>query len=159
MRLPFLGLSALVVLFAAGPAGAQRDAPYWASVAPGQAMMRSGPGRNFPGVWLYQRRGLPLRVVATYPAWRKVRDPEGAEGWMQANLLSETRTAMVQGDVRPMYEAASEASRIVWRAEPGVIGRITRCEDGWCLLDIGGRRGFVRSTALWGVEAGEEVED
>ena len=49
------------------PARAQeKQPPYWASIASGQAMTRTGPGRNYPGVWLYQRRDLPVRVVKKY---------------------------------------------------------------------------------------------
>ena len=60
----------------------QRKTPYWASLAAGQARMRSGPGRNYPASWLYQRQGLPVQVTEVYPGWRKVRDPDGESGWM-----------------------------------------------------------------------------
>ena len=47
------------------PALAQDKAvPYWASIASGEAMTRTGPGKNYPGVWLYKRRDLPVRVIA-----------------------------------------------------------------------------------------------
>src|SRR5687767_4562671 len=37
------------------PAIAQdKTPPYWASIASGEAMMRTGPGRNYPGIWLYK---------------------------------------------------------------------------------------------------------
>jgi SH3-like domain-containing protein len=59
-------IAALLIVTAAAPAAAQdRAPPYWASIASGQAMMRTGPGRNYPGIWLYQRRDLPIRVVKT----------------------------------------------------------------------------------------------
>ena len=58
------------------PASAQdKKPPYWASIASGEAMMRTGPGRNYPGIWLYKRRDLPIRVVQIYPNWRKIEDP------------------------------------------------------------------------------------
>ena len=57
-------LTAIAILGAAAPAAAQeKQPPYWASIASGQAMTRTGPGKNYPGVWLYQRRDLPVRVV------------------------------------------------------------------------------------------------
>ena len=62
------------------PAFAQeKQPPYWASIASGQAMTRTGPGKNYPGVWLYQRRDLPIRVVKKYENWRLIRDPDGAQ--------------------------------------------------------------------------------
>ena len=71
MPKPWLAIAAL--LSVAAPAAAQeRQPPYWASIASGEAMMRAGPGRNYPGIWLYKRRDLPIRVVKTYPNWRLI---------------------------------------------------------------------------------------
>ena len=59
------GLLALVALSLAVPAAAQdKKPPYWASIASGEAMMRTGPGRNYPGIWLYKRRDLPIRAAS-----------------------------------------------------------------------------------------------
>ena len=59
---------AALLIFAAPAFAQDRQPPYWASIASGEAMMRTGPGRNYPGTWLYQRRDLPVRVVKTYPS-------------------------------------------------------------------------------------------
>ena len=62
MRLKGVGLAMLLVL--AMPASAQdAKVPYWASISSGEAMMRSGPGRTYPGTWLYKRRDLPAPAV------------------------------------------------------------------------------------------------
>ena len=88
-------LVAIALLCAASAASAQdKKPPYWASIASGEAMMRTGPGRNYPGVWLYKRRDLPVRVLQIYPNWRKIEDPDGEKGWMLVTLLSDRRTAM-----------------------------------------------------------------
>ena len=88
------------LLCAAIPAAAQdRKPPYWASIASGEAMMRTGPGRNYPGIWLYKRRDLPVRVLQLYPNWRKIEDPDGEQGWMLVTLLSDRRTAIVRPGV------------------------------------------------------------
>lgn len=142
-------------------AGAQRERqpPYWVSITAGDALMRTGPGQNYPAVWRYVRRGLPMRVVETYPNWRKLQDPEGATGWMLVRLLSDTRTAMVTGaEPRPMHAEPNEGAPVRYRAEPGVVGRIEGCESGWCGIDVEGRRGFIRTAFLWGVEADENVD-
>src|SRR5581483_1071988 len=88
---------AILPLFLAAPTVAQeKQPPYWASIASGQAMTRTGPGKNYPGIWLYQRRDLPVRVVKKYEHWRLIQDPDGAQGWMLVTLLSDRRTAMVR---------------------------------------------------------------
>lgn len=152
-------LFAAVVLALVLPdvASAQKKPPYWASISAGKARLRTGPGRNFPAEWVYRRAGLPVKVIEVFPNWRKIEDPGGTKGWVQANLLSEDRTALVTGEVREMRAAADSGAAVTWRAEPGVVGKISRCANGWCLLDVKGRAGFVRTGDIWGVAAEERL--
>jgi SH3-like domain-containing protein len=149
---------AAVALGLALPAWAQRKPPYYASIDASVARMRTGPGRNYPASWLYKRRDLPVKVVGVYGEWRKIEDPGGTQGWMLRNLLKDGRTAMVMGTIAEMRVNASPAARISWRAAPGVIGRISRCADGWCRFDVNGRAGYVEQARLWGVDPGEVVD-
>lgn len=123
--------------------------------------MRTGPGRNFPADWLYKRPGLPVKVVKTYTVahseWRQIEDPDGTRGWVQANLLSDQRTALVTSQVRPLHERPDPASPVLWRAEPGVVGKISACGNGWCRLDVRGQAGFVQASQMLGVEPGETL--
>ena len=135
-----------------------RETPYMASIASGRAMMRTGPGQNYPGTWLYVRRDLPIRVVRVYHEWRMIEDPGGTRGWMLVSLLSDTRTAIVRGDgPRPMHERPDEAAPVRFRAAPGVVGRLLRCAGGWCHFDVGGRTGYIRTNQIWGVEENETI--
>jgi SH3-like domain-containing protein len=150
-------LIALAALVFPGIAEAQRKTPYWSSISAGKARMRTGPGREFPATWLYQRADLPVRVIETYPNWRKIEDPDGTKGWVQANLLSDTRTALVTGGIRELRESADASAPVVWRAEPGVVGRVSQCARGWCLFDAKGRAGFIQVAHIWGVAADERI--
>ena len=140
-------------------AAADRAVPYWASVTSGDALLRTGPGRNYPAIWRYRRHDLPLLVLQVHESWRRVRDFEGSEGWMAAVLLSAERTAMIVGDnVQPLYGAPSTASRVLWHAEPGVIGKIRHCGDGWCEFSVASRAGYIRVSNLWGVGPRETID-
>lgn len=154
------GVVAAVLLTLAVQASAQdKTPPYWASIASGEAMLRTGPGKNYPGVWLYKRRDLPIRVLRIYPNWRFIEDPDGVRGWMLVTLLSDRRTAMVRGDEpRPIHAKPSESARVAYNAEPGVVGRISDCGAGWCHIQIGDREGHIRTTDIWGVSDGETVD-
>jgi SH3-like domain-containing protein len=154
------GVAFALLLSLAAPAAAQeRKPPYWASIASGEAMMRTGPGKNYPGVWLYKRRDLPVRVVKTYPQWRMIEDPDGARGWMLVTLLSDRRTAIVKpGGPRPIHEKPNPASRVAYLAEHGVVGRIDKCSVGWCRIKIGPRQGHIRTSDIWGVGENEQVD-
>ena len=134
----------------------EKKTPYWASISAGEAMMRTGPGRNYPATWLYKRADLPVKVVEVYPQWRKIQDPGGTTGWMLVNLLSDTRTAIVRGtEPAPLHEAPRAESKIRYRAEPGVVGRLSECTVDWCRFDVGKRGGFIRTGNIWGTDPGE----
>ena len=145
---------AAAALFAVvGPAAAQSDPvklPYWASISVDEARMRKGPSPDVPVIWEYRRKDLPVKVVARFETWRKIEDPDGTQGWMAARLLSRTRTAIVTGEIRPMREAAGLSAAVAYRAEPGVVGRITDCADGWCRFDVKGRSGWIQTDHIWG---------
>ena len=148
------------LLFAAAAGSAQERAPpYWASIASGQAMMRTGPARNYPGTWLYQRRDLPVKVVQTYPNWRKVVDPDGASGWMLVTLLSSRRTAMIKpGAPRDVRVKADASAPVRYRAEAGAIGRIDHCDGQWCHIEFGKRHGYIAQAELAGLDPGESFD-
>jgi SH3-like domain-containing protein len=151
----------LLSTLALGGAGAQteRKAPYWASVSAGKALMRTGPGRNYPGTWLYVRADLPIRVIETYPNWRKVEDPDGEKGWMLQRLLSDTRTGLVKpGEPRPLYEKPDEHSPLRYRVEAGVVGRLSKCDGSWCRFEVQSRQAYIREDQLWGVDPGEHID-
>ncbi len=152
--------AAVILLVFAAPAVAQdKTPPYWASIASGEAMMRAGPGRNYPGIWLYKRRDLPVRVVQLYPNWRLIEDPDGTRGWMLVTLLSDRRTGIVkQGGARPIRARPEAGANVRYIAEPGVVGRIDNCRSGWCRIEVGKLEGFIRSADIWGVAEGEVVD-
>jgi SH3-like domain-containing protein len=78
---------------------------------------------------------------------------------MLVTLLSDRRTAMVRpGDPRPIRADRSDAARVRYLAEPGVVGRIEKCRDGWCRIEIGKKDGYVRTADIWGVGADEVVD-
>lgn len=149
------GLALLVCLLLAVPANAQeREVPYWASLRAVEANMRVGPSEDFPIEWVYRRQGLPVKVLRVNQGWRLVEDPDGARGWILHALLTPERGAIVVGDgLAEMREAADPGARVLWRAEPGVVGTLGNCEAGWCKFAVGARKGWIRATRLWG--AGE----
>ena len=154
-----LALAAVFAAAAVAPtahAQQERKTPYWASIAASQALMRTGPGKTYPSKWLYQRADLPIKVLKVQPSWRQVQDPDGETGWMLVNLLSDTRTGIVRGtERRPMREAANESSRVVYLAEPGVVGRLESCSGDYCEFQVGDRHGYILKSHIWGADPGD----
>ena len=128
--------------------------PYWASIRSDEVNMRVGPGEDYRIAWVYYRQHLPLKVLRLKEGWRLVQDPEGAQGWVLARLLTRERSGFVTGQQpAEMHEQANGNSRLRWRLAPGVVGQLGDCGSGWCQFTVGPRRGFVEQTRVWG--AGE----
>ena len=140
--------------------------PRFVSLKSDRVNMRSGPGTDYPTLWVYRRVGLPVEVVKEFESWRQVRDSEGATGWVTQALLSGRRTVVVlPWEVKPgtpppqtaLMADDRESAEEVARIEAGVIANVSACDGRWCLVSIGDLRGYVAQTKLWGVYAGERV--
>ncbi|MEN3971743.1 SH3 domain-containing protein [Sphingomicrobium sp. XHP0235] len=155
----FFALIAALLLATSASAQDEREVPYWASISSGEAMMRTGPGRTYPGTWLYQRRDLPVKIVQRYDNWRKIEDPDGETGWMSVALLTERRTAIVTGDeLVDVRATVSIKSPVRYRAEPGAVGRLAECNGTSCRISFGEREGWIAQSRLWGLDEGETLE-
>lgn len=149
----FLILVALSLLAAIPVPGSaqEREVPYWATIGTSKLNMRVGPSINYQIDWVYKREGLPVKVVRVAEGWRLIQDPDGAQGWVVARLLSADRGAVVVGEgLAAMREEPSDNARLKWNAEPGVVGKLGDCESGWCSFDVKGRVGWIRAERLWG---------
>jgi SH3-like domain-containing protein len=134
-------------------AQAEVEVPYWASVQKDEAFARAGPMATYQIEWVFRRKHLPVKVIKRYGAWRQIVDPSGWTGWMHSNMLSRKRTAIVTGSVIAIRSAPRDNARLLWRAEPGVVGELGDCESGWCEFAVEKRAGWVRQDQIWG--AGE----
>jgi len=144
-------LPAFVFSLAPAASASGADVPYWASLRVDEVNMRVGPGEDYRILWVYRRPSLPVKVIRLKEGWRLVRDPDGTEGWMLARFLSRARGGIVTGKgVAEMREKADADSRLLWRLEPGVTGRLGDCGGGWCRFDAAGHAGFVPEERLFG---------
>jgi SH3-like domain-containing protein len=164
----------VLIALAAGSGAAMADAvgtasglpvPRFVSLKTDKVAVRAGPNKTHEIKWLYQRSGLPVEITAEFETWRRIRDAEGAEGWVYHSLLSGRRTGLVTArskdakeELIPLYDKPDVESAVVAKLEPGVIGRVTRCADGWCRMSGRGFEGWIRQVRLWGVYPNEKVE-
>ena len=141
--------------------------PRFAALRSDEVNMRVGPSTSYPIEWTYQRRDLPVQIIGEFQLWRRIRDAEGAEGWVHSSTLAGRRTVLIrpgapsgEGQEVTLRRRAEEGAPAVARLRPGVIARVRECEAGnaWCELQVSGHRGFLRRTEVWGVGAEEEVK-
>jgi SH3-like domain-containing protein len=137
--------------------------PRFVSLKSDKVNVRKGPSTDQSIVWVFSRAGLPVEVIAESDNWRRVRDSEGADGWVFHSLLSARRTVLIspwskdQASV-PLYDSKSTTSRAVAELQSGVLGNVTTCDGTWCELSVDDYSGYVQQDQLWGVYKGEEIK-
>ena len=129
--------------------------PRYVSLKAAEGNVRRGPSLSHRIDWVYKRRALPLQITAEFGHWRRVRDRDGAGGWMHYSLLSGVRTVLVENDMAALRLQPSENAATVARAEAGVVARLGRCTPQWCRVTTGGERGWMAKADLWGVDPDE----
>ena len=133
--------------------------PRFESLRFDEVNLRRGAGETYPIAWTFVRQGLPVQVFQEYGDWRHVRDHDGATGWIKRTQLSAARTAIAPDRVLDLLAEPDDASRVLARAEPGVVFRLLSCGAFWCRVSAGGYRGWALKDRLWGVSAIEEFRE
>jgi SH3-like domain-containing protein len=154
---------AVAVAQQVGPSGL--PLPRYVSLRANRVNLRVGPGTNYAVEWMYTKSGIPMEIIQEYDNWRRVRDAEGAEGWINQSLLSGNRTAVAAPwhkgkDVQiNLHREGNRGSPVRAILEPGVVTSVRACNGDWCEVDAGGHRGWVEQAQLWGVYPGETYSD
>ncbi len=154
---------------ALSPAWAGSDAvtsglpvPRFVSLKADRVTVRGGPDKDHDVSWIYTRAGWPVEITAEFENWRRIRDCDGAEGWIYHSLLSGKRMAAIQlknkTDLAPLYQSADVHSAMIARLQVGVLGSVKHCTGTWCQISGSGFAGWIEQSALWGVYPGEKIE-
>jgi SH3-like domain-containing protein len=148
--------------------GSGLPVPRYVSLKSDRVHIRQGPGLDHKVLWVFQRAGLPVEVIAEFEGWRQVRDAEGTTGWVIQSLVSGRRTALVlPWEVKaaatkaievPLRNDDRDSAKSVAMVEPGVIANIRTCDGRWCYVSIGSFRGYIEQKKLWGVYEGETIK-
>lgn len=121
--------------------------------------VRRGPSSEHGIVWVFTRKSLPVEIVAEFDRWRRIRDSEGAEGWVYHSLLTGKRTVIAvpwdKGKNTQLRTSASKSGDLVARIGSGALGELTSCDGKWCFTAFGGYEGYVSQEKLFGVYPGE----
>ena len=150
--------------------------PRFVSLKADKVHVRLGPGTDHKIAWDFQQAGLPVEVIQEFEVWRRVRDSEGATGWVFHAMLSGRRTVLVQpwevkvGEVKAgeakdgksvlaeLRASGSAASPVVVVVEAGVLANVRTCDGAWCEVTIGPHSGHIEQKKLWGVYDKEIVK-
>lgn len=168
MRCSVFSALAVLAVALASPASALETGsasglpvPRFVSLKSDHVNVRGGPTKDHEVSWVYTRSGLPVEVTAEFENWRRVRDSEGAEGWVYHSLLAGRRTAVVtmksKDDLASLHDDADVTSSINARLQAGVTATVRRCTGSWCRIAGRDFDGWIEQQRLWGVYPGEKV--
>ena len=130
--------------------------PYFASLKTSKINARCGPGVSYPIEWVYIKTNTPVEVLEEFEHWRKIRDVQGDETWVNKTMIGKKRTAIIIGEKIPMYEDANEKSSPMANLAKGVQVELKKCDMGWCQIKIENLKGFVQTSGLFGADPQEK---
>ncbi len=144
-----------------GPSGL--PLPRFVSLKSKKVNLRVGPGTSYAVSWMYLKSGLPVEIIQEYDNWRKIRDADGTEGWVNQALLSGQRTAVTAPWMRGkggsvfvnMRHDPQSNSPLVAKLEPGVVVKLSQCNGDWCEADYEGTEGWISQGEIWGAYPAE----
>jgi SH3-like domain-containing protein len=158
-------LSAFAPVYAqgAGKGASGLPLPRFVSLKSKKVNIRIGPSTDYAVSWMYMKSGTPMEIIQEYDNWRRVRDADGTEGWVNQALLSGERTAVAAPWMRGkgddvyvnMRRDAQSSSNVVAKLQPGVQLNIQECNGDWCHAETNGTEGWVAQAEVWGVYPGE----
>jgi len=146
---------------AKGPSGL--PLPRFVSLKSRKVNIRIGPSTDYAVSWMYMKSGTPMEIIQEYENWRRVRDAEGTEGWVNQALLSGERTAIaapwMRGKGKDIYvnmrRDPQGTAAILAKLEPGVVLQIKECNGDWCRAETNGAEGWIAQAEIWGAYPGE----
>jgi SH3-like domain-containing protein len=132
--------------------------PRFVTLKSDQVNLRTGPGDRYPIEWGLERKELPVEIVAEFEHWRKIRVPDGTEGWVHQRMLHGHRSVIIREHVRALHRDPQSTSAVVARLEPGVIARLQECKGMWCRVEVQNVAGWLARDDVWGVYPDEIVQ-
>lgn len=129
--------------------------PRFVSLKSERVNVRRGPSNEHGVAWVFTRKALPVEIIAEYDHWRRIRDSEGAEGWVYHSLLSGRRTVIAapwaKGTAVELHSAPNKTSSLVANVSSGAVGALNSCDGKWCLTEFGDYEGYISQDRLFGV--------
>ena len=145
----------------------------WGSLKYSKTYLRTGPSKDNKVMWVYKKKGLPVKVIRTKGDWKEVTLPKNQKGWINSSQFSKRRTVLIRDHI-------SETEKVLKNHKPlsikdrnknpiayvhkGVIIKLISCSNELCEVEIDIKKekyffrnsyslnGYIEKNSLWGVD-------
>ena len=113
---------------------------------------RIGPGRQYPVIWIYKQKFLPLKVLDQYNNWRQIQDIKGEISWIHVSTISRNKSVIITDkEGKTLYKKPDIGSTKLAILKNNVQCKLKKQHDNWCKLDCDGTVGWSSAVNLWGI--------
>lgn len=151
---------------------ANKDSSSWASLKYNKTYLRTGPSRDNKVIWVYKRKGLPLKTLRKKNEWNEVLLPSGQKGWINSSQISKKRNVIIQNNKSLSDMALSKQKQITVKdknsktiayVQEGVIASLNKCKEDLCEIELKVKKekyffknsyklsGYIKKDLIWGV--------
>ena len=153
-------------------ASANKNNFSWASLKYNKTYLRTGPSKDNKVIWVYKRKGLPLKILRKKNEWNEVLLPFSQKGWINSSQISKKRNVIIQNNKSLSDMALSKQKQItvtdknsktIAYVQEGVIATLNKCKEDLCEIELKVKKekyffknsyklsGYIKKDFIWGV--------
>ena len=151
---------------------ANKNNSSWASLKYNKTYLRTGPSKDNKVIWVYKRKGMPLKILRKKNEWNEVLLPSSQKGWINSSQISKKRNVIIQNNKSLSDMALSKQKQItvtdknsktIAYVQEGVIATLNKCKEDLCEIELKVKKekyffknsyklsGYVKKDFIWGV--------
>lgn len=128
--------------------------PKYVKLKSSEINCRVGPGEEYPRSWILRRVNLPVKFIAEFYQWRKIKLFDNTEGWVHQNMITPNNdSALVKCDTF-LYLDPSQKSKILAKIEKDVIIKVfpQKIKNNFVFAKTQNFKGWINKNCLLGID-------
>ena len=151
---------------------ANKNSSSWASLKYNKTYLRTGPSKDNKVIWVYKRKGLPLKILRKKNEWNEVLLPSSQKGWINSSQISKKRNVIIQNkkslsdmalSKQKQITVTDKNSKTIAYVQEGVIATLNKCKKDLCEIELKVKKekyffknsyklsGYIEKDFIWGV--------
>jgi len=151
---------------------ANKNSSSWASLKYNKTYLRTGPSKDNKVIWVYKRKGLPLKILRKKNEWNEVLLPSSQKGWINSSQISKKRNVIIQNkkslsdmalSKQKQITVTDKNSKTIAYVQEGVIATLNKCKKDLCEIELKVKKekyffknsyklsGYIKKDFIWGV--------